>query len=390
MRIVLTGGGSGGHLIPFEPIIESLRTIYLEQKKTLPARIDPEQLELFFAGVVDRTTTAFFARFDVAVIPIPSGKVRRYFSLANFFDLGVILPWGILRALWQCYWLMPDVIISKGGYGSIPVLLAAIFYPIPILLHESDAVAGATNQLTSRFATAVTTGFATAFTAPAKQRFKVFVTGTPVREQLSRLDPIEAKRTFNFAANELVVLIMGGSQGAQAINDVVLQVLPELILEAAVIHLTGERHFARVSAVARELLQTSSRREQYRCYPYLTDTMMDAMAAADVVVSRAGATTLAELTRLRKPTLLIPLPTAAHDHQRRNAQAYEQFGAARVLDPANVGRNIFLRSIRDLITNQKLRHDLSANMAQLDHPAAAREIALLAYKLASGFAPTPG
>ncbi len=387
MRIVLTGGGTGGHLVPFEPIIEGLRTLYAEQKQTLPKRLEPEQLTIIFMGVADTKTTEFFAHFDVRTIPIPSGKIRRYASALTIIDLCFRLPLGILLALWYGWRIMPDVIISKGGFGSIPMLLAAIVYRIPTLVHESDAVPGTATRFSARFATALAAGFTTTFTSYPKYHYKTFVTGTPVRERLSHIDTREAKRVFNFPPDELVLLIMGGSQGALAINEAVLQVLPELILDASIIHLTGESHFNIINTVAQELLASSSRASAYRVYPYLADTMIDALAAADVVVSRAGATTLAELTRLRKPALLIPLPGAANDHQRRNAQVYEQHGAARVLDPSNLGKNLFLRSLQELLTNQNIRQELAKNMATLDYPAAARDIAALAYRLASGFAP---
>lgn len=387
MRIVLTGGGTAGHLIPFEPIIEALRTLYLEQKNSLPTRLDPKSLELRYIGVADEKAREFFAHFDVAVTHVPSGKVRRYASARTVPDLLFFLPLGIIASLWHVWRLMPDVIISKGGYGSVPVLLAAVVYRIPIVLHESDAVSGLANTLTARFAAAICVGFTATYASLARYQFKTFVTGTPVRDTFGRLTAAEAKRIFNFSASEIVVLIIGGSQGASAINEVVLQVLPELILEAAVIHLTGEKHFAKISAVAAQLLENSSRREQYHVYPHLTDTIIAAMTAADVVVSRAGATTLAELTRLRKPSLLVPLPSAAHDHQRLNAETYERLGAARVLDQTNLGKNIFLRSVRELIGNKQLRQELAANMAQLDRPTAAREIAGVAIKLAQGLVP---
>lgn len=387
MRIVLTGGGSGGHLVPFEPIIEALRTAYHEQKQTLPQRVDPEQLELRFVGVVDAATREFFKHFDVATTHIPSGKVRRYASALTITDLLFFLPWGIIKALWTCWLIMPDVILSKGGYGSIPVVCAAIFLRIPLLLHESDVTSGLSNSFAARFAAAITLGFTATANEFKAYQYKTFVTGTPVRDRFGRISVVEAKRAFGFAPTDLVVLIMGGSQGAQAINEVVLQVLPELILEAGIIHLTGQTHYTKIIAVATELLEASSRKETYHAYPYLADTIIEAMTAADVVVSRAGATTLAELTRLRKPMLLIPLAGAANNHQRQNAQAFERAGAARVLDPDNLGKNLFLRSLHDLMANQTLREQLATNLQLLDRPHAAREIADLAMKLAAGFVP---
>ncbi|MEX1997074.1 MAG: UDP-N-acetylglucosamine--N-acetylmuramyl-(pentapeptide) pyrophosphoryl-undecaprenol N-acetylglucosamine transferase [Candidatus Andersenbacteria bacterium] len=387
MRIVLTGGGTGGHLIPFEPIIESLRTVYLEQKDSLPERIEPTKLDLFFIGIVDDKTRTFFKHYDVAAYHVPSGKLRRYASHLTFFDMLGRLPVGIVKALYLMWKIMPDVIVSKGGYGSIPVLIAAAFYRIPFLLHESDAVSGLANRLAARFAAAITVGFAATREEMSRYQHKTFVTGTPVRHEFGRVSVAEAKQAFGFKVSDMVILVVGGSQGALALNEVLLQVLPELILQAGIIHITGDNHFTKITTVANELLESSSRKEFYKAYPYLTDTVIEAMTAADIVVSRAGATTLAELTRLRKPSLLIPLPGAAYDHQRLNAQIYERAGAARVLDPANLGRNLFLRSLTDLLEHEYLRHELARALTPLDHPQAGRDIALLTFKLAMGLVP---
>ncbi|MEX2054642.1 MAG: UDP-N-acetylglucosamine--N-acetylmuramyl-(pentapeptide) pyrophosphoryl-undecaprenol N-acetylglucosamine transferase [Candidatus Andersenbacteria bacterium] len=387
MRIVFTGGGTGGHLIPFEPLIEAIRTYYLEQKNTLPAASDPNTCELYFLGIVDETTKAFFSRYDVRCHNISSGKLRRYASIKTVGDLLWRLPWGIVQALIKMWRIMPDVVVSKGGYGSLPILVAAVIYRIPILLHESDAVSGLSNRLAARWAATITVGFAVTREEMTKYKHKTFVTGTPVRSSFGRENQAEAKQSFGFAATELVVLVMGGSQGAQQINEIVLQVLPEFILEAGIIHITGVQHYTNISTVAAELLQSSSRKEFYKPFPYLTDRMSEAFAAADVVVARAGATTLAEITRLQKPSLLIPLASAANDHQRRNAQVYEERGAARVLDPNNLGRNLFLRSLKDLCQDQAARAEIARNLAPLDHPQAARDIVSLIFKLASGLIP---
>ncbi len=387
MRIVLTGGGTAGHLVPLEPIIEAIRTLYLEQKGVLPPRLDPEKLDITFLGITDEKTRAFFSHFDIRAFHIPSGKLRRYASAFNLIDLLLVLPLGILKALWMMWRFMPDVVVSKGGYGSLPVLLAALFYRIPFLVHESDAVSGIANRYAARFAAAITVGFTSTRDQMKQYHYKTFVTGTPVRLRFGQISPAEAKRSFGFNESDLIVLVMGGSQGALQLNEVLLQVLPELVLEAGIIHITGEDHFTKISAVASELLQSSSRKQYYKPYPYLAQTVIEAMTAADVVVSRAGATSLAELTRLRKPSLLIPLDLAAGDHQRLNAQAYEHVGAARVLDPTNLAKNLFLRSILDLLKNQQLRQELSHNMAQLDNPRAARDIAELVFKLAQGLVP---
>lgn len=388
MRIVLTGGGTGGHLTPLEPIIEALRRQYLIQKDSLPKSLDPERLEISFFGTADRPTKEFFASYDVKTTAIPSGKLRRYASAATLSDLLLRLPIGVVKAIVVMWRTMPDIVISKGGYGSLPIVVAATFYRIPILLHESDVAIGLANTFTTRFAGAIALGFAETKPALGKRQAKAVLTGTPVRSRFGKIAPEVAKRSFGFAPADNVVLVIGGSQGATQLNEALLKILPRLVLECGVIHITGPEHYTKITAVAGELLAASSRKNYYKPYPYLPDTVVEAQTAADVVVSRAGATTLAELARLRKPILLVPLPGAANDHQRLNAQVFERAGAARVLDPNNLGENLFERSILELLNNDTVRATLTHNIARFDHPTAATTIAEIAFKLAAGLVPT--
>lgn len=387
MRVVLTGGGTGGHLVPFEPIIETLRTVHREQQEQLPAQREPAKLEIYFLGVATKAARTLFKHYDIHVIHIPSGKLRRYASAATPLDLGVRLPLGILKALIDLWLLMPDVVISKGGYGSVPVVLAATVYRIPILLHESDVIPGVANKLMAHVATTIAVGFAATRGYLAAFKRKTVVTGTPVRSELDRIRPAEAKQSFGFASTDTVVLIMGGSQGAQQLNETVLKVLPALITEVAMIHVTGEKNFQAVSHVAEELLRNSSHREKYKVLSHLTDTMPAALVAADIIVARAGATTLAEIAHLKKPALIIPLASAAGDHQRANAAVLEQAGAVRILDPTNLGENLFKHSIHELISDTKVRTELAQHLAPFDYPRAARTISELAFSLANGIVP---
>ncbi len=386
MRIILTGGGSGGHVIPFEPIIEALRAQHVTATKTLARRLDPERLDITFIGVADKKTHEFFRRHDVPTVSIVSGKIRRYLSWKNPVDVFFRLPIGLLQAAFHMWRIMPDVVISKGGYGSLPVSLAAVLYRIPVLLHESDAAPGATNALLVRFATAVAVGFETTKEYLDKWQYKTFVTGTPVRAQFTTISKKEGKQTFGLPANEPLLVVLGGSQGAQQINELLLKLLPELITEMAIIHITGPDHYEAVSTVAKELISHSGRKHLYQAWPYLTDTMAAALAAADGIVSRAGST-LAEISHLRTPTLLIPLEGAANDHQRKNAQAYEAAGAALVLEPTNLGGNIFKQNINRIMKDEALRKTLAENLEHLDFPRAGQNIASLAFQLAEGFAP---
>lgn len=388
MRIVLTGGGTSGHVMPFEPMVQALRTLWLQQKETLPKRLGRRDLRIYFVGVADQKTKDFFAHYDVPVVHVQSGKLRRYVSLLTVVDLLFRLPVGMVLGVVQMWRIMPEVVISKGGFGSIPTVLAAAFYRIPVLLHESDAVFGLANSWLLRFATAVAVGFPAAKdVAPKKWQHKIVVTGTPVRPALLRTPQIEAKKHLHIDVQEKVVLVMGGSQGAQQINEQLMQILPRLVLAATVIHVTGEKHFSSVTEVARQLLEQSSRQDAYRAYPFVDgDDFAAVLAAADAVVSRAGSSVV-ELIALRKPMLLIPLDSAAADHQRANARVLEQQGAALVLDPTNVGANLLEQNITRLLTDEQLRANLRANMGRIDFPKAASTIAELAFNLAQGLEP---
>lgn len=387
MRIVLTGGGTGGHVMPFEAIIEALRACHLKDVATLPSFLDPAELELFFLGVTTSDADALFKQYSVPVRHIPSGKMRRYFSFNNIIDVVCFVPLGIIMALWHVWRIMPDVVVSKGGYASVPTTLAAVFYRIPIVLHESDVVPGSSNAAMARFASAITLGFAAAHEYLPKWQSKLFVTGTPVRMFGGTAAQKTAKASFDIAENDPVLLVMGGSQGAQQINEALLAILPAIIEQAHVIHITGTAHFETVKKVAAELVADSQHRQRYKPFAHLTDEMAMALSAADTTVTRAGASTLAEIARLRIPSLIIPLDSSANDHQRKNALAFEAAGGALVLEPNNLSPNIFKQSILRLITDSQLRETLKKNLAGLDFPNAAIDIAKLTLQLASGLRP---
>ncbi|MDA1169105.1 MAG: UDP-N-acetylglucosamine--N-acetylmuramyl-(pentapeptide) pyrophosphoryl-undecaprenol N-acetylglucosamine transferase [bacterium] len=387
MRIVLTGGGTGGHVLPFESIIEAIRTIHTKEKDTLPSFLDAQILELFFLGVSSTEIDELFKRYDIPVTHIPSGKMRRYASTLNIIDLLFRLPLGITIALWRMWQIMPDVVVSKGGYGSIPTVLSAVVYRVPILLHESDVVPGSANKILMQFAHAITIGFSVSRQYLQQFTKKLFVTGTPVRLALLHSNKQAAKQIFGFDKTKPMLLVMGGSQGAKQINEGLLAILPNIIGKMSVLHITGSTQHDLVTKVASEILTSSAHASMYKSVPYLGETMVSALVAADVVVSRAGASSLAEIARLRVPSLLIPLATSANDHQRKNSLAFEAAGAALVLDPTNVSPHLLEQGIIRLVTDAALRETLSKNLEVLDFPNAATDIAALVFQLASGFRP---
>ncbi len=378
MRIVLTGGGTGGHVMPFESIIEALRTIHGQKDG---------DLEIYFLGVTTPEGEDLFQKYDVPAIHIPSGKRRRYFSFKNILDAIYYLPFGISMALWHMWKIMPDAVVSKGGYASVPTCLAAVFYRIPILLHESDVVPGSANMFLARFASAITLGFAVAREYFPQWPTKLFVTGTPIRMFVSGNQKQTAKQSFGLSPDESVLLVMGGSQGSQQINESLLACITDIVQHTAVIHITGQEHYEAITKIAAEFLSDSTYKDRYKPYAHITNQMAMALSAADAALTRAGASSLAEIARLRIPSLIIPLASSAHDHQRKNALAFEAAGGALVLDPSNVSPSLVKQSIIRLMSDTALRATLGKNLETLDFPNAAFDIAKLAIQLASGFRP---
>lgn len=387
MRIVLTGGGTGGHITPLEPLVNVLRTVHQEKNKGTTLGLGEAKLKIYFLGVVDAKTRKFYKGLGLKVINIPAAKLRRYPSARTMGDFLFRMPLGLVKSLYFMWVIMPDVIISKGGYGSIPVGVAGFIYRIPIVLHESDAVLGLANRLMANWAEVVTVGFAATRHGMKYHKRKTIVTGTPVRPGMAREKKEEAKKLFGFEADEQVLLVTGGSQGAEKMNELVLETLPQLIEKMGIIHLTGRDHLEKIKKASAELIGMDDRSSKYKPYGYLDEKMGAAIMAADVVLARAGATSLAELAHLRKAAIVVPLPSAAGDHQSANARVFEVAGAVRVISQENLGHNLLLQNINDLMDSEELRETLSTNIARFDHPNAARDIANITYKLSSGLVP---
>ncbi len=373
--------------MPFEPIVEALRSSFTAKKKSLPRWINRNSLEIYFLGVIDKEKKEHLNELGIKTVVIKSGKIRRYFSPLTIIDVLFFLPIGIIKAFFVMWHLMPDVVISKGGYASIPVSIAAVFYRVPFLLHESDAAPGLSSRLLSNFASVITLGFVTARRSMKLNKTRAIVTGTPVRNNIRQIDQAIAKKELGIREDLPVLLVMGGSQGAQEINESLTQILGSLLKDMAVIHIAGKSNYKTTVKEAGEILEKCPDKNRYKLYGEVREKMPLVLSAADVVVSRAGATSLAEIARMRKAAIIIPLGGAAQDHQRKNAKAFELAKAVRVIDPTNLAKSIFERNIRDLIQDKNFRNTLSSNVGLFDYKNAAADIADLTYRLATGYAP---
>lgn len=358
MRIILAGGGTGGHLTPLVAVAKKIT-------EKVP------EAEFFFIGPKGKLEEEIMGREDIPVRNILTGKLRRYFSFQNFVDCFKI-PIGIIQSLWFLFVLMPDAIFSKGGYASFPVVLAGFLYRIPILIHESDSNPGLANSMLGKFSNRVAVSYAEAEKYfPATQ---VVLTGNPLGENIGRGNAEHARKTFGLTESKKVIYVTGGSQGAKSINDKILRVLPELLEKYQVIHQTGEYDFENVVRVAGELGFKAGRGGYYPI-AFIKEKIEDVLATADLVISRASATTISEIAANKKPAILIPLETSASDHQRMNAYSLARIGGCVVLEENNLGEHMLLQKITELMENEAVRNKLSESIATFYHPDAAEKIA---------------
>lgn len=348
MKILLTGGGSGGHFYPLIAVAEEINAI-VKREKLLP-------VQLYYMSDSPHDATALMEN-NIEFIKIPAGKVRRYFSLLNILDIFKTGA-GIISAVIKVFNLYPDVIFSKGAYASFPVLLAAKFFKIPVIIHESDSVPGRTNAWAGKFAKRIAVSYPEA--AKYFDEKKVAVTGNPVRKNIKAIpDKKTGKDFLGLDENIPIILVLGGSLGAVKINDEILSILPKLVENYYVVHQTGKNNIKEVVETSKVVLLQSKFARRYKPYDYLDNLNMGmAAAASDLIISRAGST-IFEIASWGIPSIIIPIESTNGDHQRKNAYYYAGFGGATVIEEANLTPNLLLAEINRILLNK----DISAKMA---------------------------
>ncbi len=366
LRIVLTGGGTGGHIFPLLAVAKKIK-----EKRS--------EVEFLFLGPAGKIETKLMLKESIPLKGIACGKMRRYFSFLNFIDFFKV-PLGILQSLWHLLVYMPDAIFSKGGYASLPVVLAGWAYRIPIMIHESDSVPGMANSFLGKFSNSVAVSYpqAEGYFPPSQ----VVLTGNPLQEGINQGDAQKAREKFSLTESKKVIFVLGGSQGSQVINEKILEVLPELLPEYQVIHQTGEMHLANVEKRAGELGIKIQRDGYYPFAQYANEDLKDILKVSDLVISRSGANSLSEIAANGKPAIFIPLLGSANNHQKMNAYSLAKVGACIVLEENNLGQNIFLKNINELMENQELQNKLSEAIQVFYHPDAADKIAEEILKIA--------
>lgn len=324
-RIVLTGGGTAGHVTPNIALIPSLKE---------------KGYEISYIGSYNGIERKLIEDLNIPYYGIASGKLRRYFDVKNFSD-----PFRVVKGYTQARALMkklkPDVVFSKGGFVAVPVVLAAKHRHIPVVIHESDMTPGLANKLSLPAATKVCCNFHE--TLEHLPEGQAVLTGSPIRQELLKGNKLNALKFCGFTANKPVLMVIGGSQGSVIVNDAIRGILPELLKTFQVVHLCG----------AGKVDPTLNYLEGYVQFEYIKEELADLFAMADICVSRAGANAICELLALRKPNLLIPLSAnASRGDQILNAESFEHQGFSEVLSEENLAPSILLPMIQKIYNNR--------------------------------------
>lgn len=338
-KIVLTGGGTAGHVTPNLALLPHLKQ---------------EGFEIYYIGSYEGIEKKLIEDYDIPYYGVATGKFRRYLDPKNFTDpFRVIKGYGEAKKILKE--IKPDVVFSKGGFVSVPVVRAAASLKIPCILHESDMTPGLANKLCLSAATKICCNFPE--TVEMLPQNKAVLTGSPVREELFSGNKIAALEMCGFTANKPVIMVIGGSQGAASVNKVVRDALPMLLEDFQVVHLCGKDKMDNL------LLNQPG----YKQFEYLKSELKDIFAMADLVISRAGANAICELLTLNKPNILIPLPSSkSRGDQLLNARSFESQGYSMVIDEDDLTEQLLVQKVKELYGSKETYMEAMKGSAQFN------------------------
>lgn len=336
-KIVLTGGGTAGHVTPNIALIPVLKD---------------NNYEIEYIGSYNGIEKNLISDCNIPYHGIATGKLRRYFDLKNFSD-----PFRVIKGFFEARKLIktikPDVVFSKGGFVSVPVVMAASMSKVPVIIHESDMTPGLANKLSFSSATKVCCNFPE--TVSMLPKGKACYTGSPIREELFTGDKEKAKTFCGFTDDKPVIMVMGGSLGAVKVNDAVRNILPELLKGFNVVHLCGK------GKLDEKLADVNG----YRQFEYIKEEMKDLFALCDILISRAGANAICEIAALSKPNILIPLSAkSSRGDQILNAESFEKQGFSLVINEDDITDELLLSKVNELYENKNKYIDAMKNSEQ--------------------------
>lgn len=360
MKVLFASGGTGGHILPVIAVKEELEKL---------AQVQQVTLELLLVGQLDDVAKQLLDSHHIPYKEVYAGKIRRYFSIDNFIDIFRSI-WGLAQAQWYIWKFMPDVTFGKGGYASVPGVLVSWVYQIPTLIHESDSVPGLANKFLGKFASIVAVGFPDVAKFFGKK--KTSIVGNMTHPDIAKGSKDEAGKIFELTFEKPILLIVGGSQGAKMMNQVIWEILPELLDLVEIIHIVGKNNIDEARNVSRSLESYQDRLYHYA--GFLDSEMKHAYAAADLVVSRAGASSIMDICLTHKPSFLVPITVDA-GQQRSNAYEMAKIGASIVLEEPNFTPHIVLEKINELLQQPDIMKSMSEQTVQFATPDAAARIA---------------
>lgn len=355
-KIVLTGGGTAGHVTPNIALLPFL---------------NEAGYEITYMGSYDGIEKRLIADFDIPYVGISTGKFRRYLDIKNFTD-----PFRVIKGFSEAKKFLkeykPDVVFSKGGFVSVPVVRAAASLHIPCIIHESDMTPGLANKLCASAADKICCNFPE--TLKLLPEDKAVLTGSPIRSELSKGNKIAGLDMCGFTANKPVIMVIGGSLGAANVNKAVRDALPRLLEDFQIVHLCGK------DKIDNLLLNTPG----YKQFEYIKSELKDLFAMADIVISRAGANAICELLALKKPNILIPLPAASsRGDQILNARSFEAQGFSIVLQEDDLTTDLLVDKVHELYFTRQSYMDSMSNSGQLDSIATIMKLIEEAYSKSS-------
>lgn len=337
-KIVLTGGGTAGHVTPNIALLP-----YLKEAG----------FEISYIGSYDGIEKKLITDFDIPYYGIATGKFRRYLDIKNLTDPFRVIK-GLSEARKYLKKIKPDVVFSKGGFVSVPVVRAAASLHIPCIIHESDMTPGLANKLCIPVAKKVCCNFPETLSMLPKD--KAVLTGSPIRDELTKGDRLLALDMCKFTANKPVIMVIGGSLGAASINKAVREALPKLLDDFQIVHICGK------DKIDNMLLH----KEGYVQFEYVKNELKDLFAMADIVISRAGANSICELLALKKPNLLIPLSAnSSRGDQILNAKSFESQGYSMVIDDDYLSAELLTEKVTELYFTRQTYIDAMGKSNQL-------------------------
>lgn len=372
MRIILTGGGSGGHFYPMIAVAQQIHEIAKRDHLVEP--------ELIYMGTEPYDNDALLEN-NIEFKHITAGKQRKYASFKNFTDLFKI-GWGMLKAVLKVFVSFPDVVFSKGGYPSVPVVFATKLFRIPLVIHESDTVPGRANAWAAKYAQRIAISYPESadhfekITEKRKKKPSIALTGNPIRHELQTTAPAGAHEFLKLEEGIPTILVLGGSQGAQVINETLIETLPRLLDKYQVLHQTGPALHDITRGTADIILENNPLKERYHAFPFLNVIAMRmAAGAADLIISRAGSGSIFEIAAWGKPSILVPIPTDVSHDQEKNAFAYARAGATLVVEQANLTPNLLVSEIERLFAEPEELAEMGKKASAFARPDAAAKIA---------------